>query len=318
MPDVLPWLLDGDPAIRWQALRDLCGAPARDVARARALVAREGWGAAFLARQDEAGTWAGALYSPKWTSTTYTLLDLRCLGLPPGNPQARRGCRVLLREGFHTDGGINFWKRWTKTSETCVTGIVLSVLAHFRLTDRRIPEIAAHLCRVQMADGGWNCQSVRGATHGSFHTTILALEALLEYERAFGSQEKVGEAQRRGREFLLVHRLFRSHRTGKVVKPQFLRAVFPSRWHYDTLRALDYFQAAGAPRDPRLQDAIAILERDREAGGQWRLPRGYPGRVWFEMEPAGAPSRWNTLRALRVLRWWSGAESQHGGVESAR
>ena len=177
---VLAWLLDGDPAIRWQVRRDLLDEPPEAYEPERARVTTEGWGARLLAVQDPAGTWSNAVYSPKWTSTTYTLLHLRQLGLPTENPQAKQGCDLLLDKGFHCDGGINFFKSY-KTSETCITGMTLALLCYFRCADERLHRIAEHLLGQQMADGGWNCERPRGATHGSFHTTISVLEGLHEY-----------------------------------------------------------------------------------------------------------------------------------------
>src|SRR5438105_1630529 len=305
----IQWLLDGDPAIRWQALRDLVGAAPRSVERERNRVARDGWGARLLARQDPEGTWAGGLssdgglYSPKWTSTTYTMLLLRDFGLPVDNRQARAACTLLLDRGLQRDGGVNYG--WWGKSETCVTGMVLSILSHFAYEDDRLDTIADHLLEQQMPDGGWNCRRRFGATHSSVNTTISALEGLRYYELHRGRKVRaVREAQRRGQEFLLVHRLFRSHRTGAIIKPGFLRFAFPPRWHYDILRALDYFQSVDAPRDPRLADAIDIVQSTRGEDGRWSLQQSYKGKTYFEMERLGAASRWNTLRALRVLKWW--------------
>jgi hypothetical protein len=300
---VTRWLLDGDPAIRWQVLRDIIGAAERTVKRERWKVAREGWGARLLARQDPEGTWAGGLYSPKWTSTTYTMLLLRDFGLPAANRQARKACTLLLDGGMQRDGGINYG--WRGRSETCITGMVLSLLSYFECDDDRLDTIADHLLLQQMPDGGWNCQRDLGATHASVHTTISVLEGLRLYEFRRGrKRQAVRAAQRRGREFLLVHRLFRSHRTGEVIKPVFTRFAFPPRWHYDILRALDHFQAVGAPRDPRLAEAIEIVQRARRDDGRWPLQNRWKGKTYFELERLGAPSRWNTLRALRVLKWW--------------
>ena len=304
------WLLDGDPAIRWQALRDVVGAAENSVERERQRVAREGWGARLLAIQDPEGTWAGrlssdgGLYSPKWISTTYTMLLLRDFGLPAANRQAQRACTLLLDEGLQRDGGINYG--WTP-SETCITGMVLSILCVFAYDDDRLDTLADHLLAQQMPDGGWNCRRRFGATHSSVHTTISALEGLRHYE--LNRRRKVGAvraAQRRAREFLLVHRLFRSHRTGEIIKPIFVQFSFPPRWHYDILRALDYFQQVNASRDPRLADAIAIVRSTRRDDGRWTLHNSYKGKTYFELERLGAPSRWNTLRALRVLKWWEG------------
>jgi len=283
------WLLDGDPAIRWQALRDLVGVNERTVAREQRKVARDGWGARLLAKQDPEGTWArrqsgsgtmsdGGLYTPKWIATTCTMLLLRDFGLAADNRQARKACRLLLEEGLQRDGGINYgiWGKWTGRGETCITGMVLSILAHFQYEDDRLDTVADNLLDVQMPDGGWNCRRPYGATHSSVHTTISALEGLRLFERHRRRKVRaVREAQRRGREFLLVHRLFRSHRTGKIIKPVFTRFAFPPRWHYDILRALDYFQAAKAPRDLRLADAIGIVQSTQREDGRWSLQQSF-------------------------------------------
>jgi hypothetical protein len=299
------WLLAGDPAIRWQVRRDLMASSPSAVERDQRRVATEGWGAKLLAQQDPEGTWAGRLYSPKWISTTYTMLLLRDLGLPPGNRQARKACGLLLDRGLDRDGGIGFdWGR----SETCVTGMVLSILSWFRFDDARLDTIADHLLGEQMDDGGWNCQRRFGATHASMNTTILALEGLLHYEHHRAKEAKklraVRAAQQRGRDFLLAHRLYRSHRTGEVIKRDFVRLAFPPQWHFDILRGLDYFRAAGAAKDERLTDAIELLERKRPYDGRWILEHRYRARYWFQMETIRHQSRWNTLRALRVLKWW--------------
>lgn len=306
---VIQWLLKGDPAIRWQTLRDLVGAAERTIERERRDVARDGWGARLLARQGPEGTWAGGLssdgglYSPKWISTTYTMLMLRDLGLPANNRQARKACTHLLDGGLQRDGGINYG--WRGRSETCITGMVLSILSYFEYDNDRLDTIAGHLLEQQMPDGGWNCQRPYGATHASVHTTISVLEGLHLYELQREREVKaVRAAQRRGREFLLVHRLFRSHRTGEIIKPIFTRFSFPPRWHYDILRALDHFQAVNAPCDSRLGEAIDIVRNSRRSDGRWSLQNRYKGKTYFELERLGAPSRWNTLRALRVLKWW--------------
>jgi hypothetical protein len=309
MDGSIQWLLEGDPSIRWQTLRDLLGASGRTVERERSKVARVGWGARLLARQDAEGRWAAGLssedglYSPKWISTTYTMLLLRDLGLTAGNRQAKKACALLLDRGLQRDGGINYG--WRGRSETCITGMVLSILSHFKHTDARLDILADHLLKEQMADGGWNCRRDLGATHASMHTTISVLEGLRLLELQRGRNVRaLRTAQRRGREFLLIHRLFRSHRTGHVIKSEFARLAFPPRWHYDILRALDYFQAARAPRDSRLSEAIDIVRSRRHPDGRWPLEYSYKGKTYFQLERVGEPSRWNTLRALRVLKWW--------------
>lgn len=316
---VIQWLLDGDPSIRWQTLRDLVGASERTIERERKKVANEGWGARLLARQGADGRWAGGasaetgLYSPKWISTTYTMLMLRDFGLPQTNRQARMACRLLLDGGMQPDGGVNYgtWAKWTKKSETCVTGMVLSLLSYFDYEDGRLDTLAGHLLEQQMPDGGWNCQRPYGATHASVHTTISVLEGLRCYEQFRGGQLRaVRRAQGRGREFLLAHRLFRSHRTGEIIKPIFLRFTFPPRWHYDVLRGLDHFQAVDASRDLRLADGIEVVERSRRDDGRWLLAHSFKGKTYFELESVGKPSRWNTLRALRVLKWWNAQSAE--------
>jgi hypothetical protein len=233
------------------------------------------------------------------------MLLLRDFGLPPDDPQAARACALLLDRGLRRDGGIGYGS-WAQ-SETCITGMVLSILSYFEYPDDRLDAIADHLLIQQMPDGGWNCQRPRGATHSSVHTTISALEGLRLYELHRGRRKRaVQAAQRRGREFLLVHRLFRSHRTGNVIKSDFTHFWFPPRWHYDILRALDHFQAVDAPRDERLADALQIVRERRRKDGRWILEKRYRGKSYFKLERIGAASRWNTLRCLRVLRWWDG------------
>ncbi len=310
---VIHWLLTGDPSIRWQVLQDLLGASKASIERERRNIARSGWGARLLAKQDSRGSWAAGLssdrglYSPKWTSTTYTMLVLRDFGLTPNSTAAQKACKLLLDCGLQRDGGVSYgtWAKWTHSGETCISGMILSLLSYFHFEDPRLDTIVHHLLDEQMPDGGWNCRRPRGATHSSVHTTISVLEGLRHFELFCERNARaVRAAQLRGREFLLVHRLFRSHRTGKIIKPEFLRLSFPPRWHYDILRALDYFQSVNAPRDPRLSDALDVLRSRRCSDGRWLLQHSYAGKVYFELERPGSPSRWNTLRALRVLKWW--------------
>ncbi len=306
------WLMRGDPAVRWQTMRDLLGESTRSWQEERKRVGETGWGARLLARQNPDGNWGRGPYQPKWTCTTYTMQVLRRLGLPPRHPSALKACRIYHNHGVGEDGGINFWKHRSKVSETCVTGMILSQLAYFRPPRVELSGIVDYLLREQMPDGGWNCQRINGAVHSSFHTTINVLEGLREYILADGSRvSKAIRAEARGREFLLHHRLFKSSTTGEVVKPAMTRFHFPPRWRHDVLRALDYFQAAYATPDERLSDAIDLVVKRRERDGRWRLPSRYKGAVFFEMEVSGRPSRWNTLRALRVLDWW---KSKHPAV----
>ena len=303
---VIKWLLQGDPAIRWQAQRDLLGVAEAVVQAERQQVSTTGWGTRLLSYQEPSGLWGGGLYGPKWISTTYTMLLLRRLGLDPGNSQAQQACRILLDKGFYADGGINFFHSF-KHSETCVTGMVLSILSYFTYHDERVAKLVEHLLNQQMADGGWNCESYKGATHSSFHTTISVQEGLRAYEKR-RPEPRLTDSQNRAVEFLLIHRLFRSHRTGEVVDARMTRFSFPPRWRYDVMRVLDYFQERNIPPDPRMADALDLLKKKQRPDGTWVLQNKHPGRVFFELETVGQPSRWNTLRALRILQWY---ERQH-------
>jgi len=304
---VLEWLMAGDPAIRWQALRDLHGASRADWEAERARVGVEGWGRELLDSRDEAGTWGGGLYSPKWISTTYSLVLLRRLGLAPEHPTAVEGCALLMEEGLAPDGGIDLSVTLGR-SETCLTGFVLALVTELGFESSGTERMVDYLLREQMPDGGWNCQRYQGATHSSFHTTINVLEGLRGYANGGGPRRSEVEcAETRGREFFSEHHLYRSHRTGDVVDPRMTRFSFPPRWYHDVLRTLDYFQASGAPRDSRLEDPIELVRRKCGKDGRWPLQNRHPGKAFFEMEAVREPSRWNTLRALRVLKWWDSA-----------
>jgi hypothetical protein len=295
--EVLAWLLDGDPAIVWQTRRDLTNASPPSVARVRARVRREGWGARLLAARELDGTWGGGLYTPKWTSTFYTLQLLAQLGVT-NEERCRDSCLMLLDRGVQADGTVRLWS--SPRPDTCVAGMLVATCLGLGVSDARIGLVVDRLLDEQMADGGWNCRD--DATHASFHSTVSVLEALgafLERHRA----PAVARAAAAGREMLLEHRLFRSHRTGRVVSEAFTRFSFPPRWKYDVLRGLDHFRAVNAPWDERLGDAVALVERRRSVDGRWKLQNRHPGAAHFELEAVGAPSRWNTLRALRVLAW---------------
>ncbi|MBN2176245.1 MAG: hypothetical protein JW722_01135 [Demequinaceae bacterium] len=306
---LIEWLLEGDPAIRWQTLRDLVGADAATVRAERARVAEEGWGAQLLSHQDQEGTWDGQLYSHKWISTTYTLLHLHWLGLPSGHPQALLGCAQLFDRGLFADTELGIpdlppRRKRPRDTDQCVTAMMVLVSSSLGYEDERVDLAVRVLLREQLPDGGWNCMGPEtGSQHGSFHTSITALEALAEYERE-GGRLPVAEAQARGREFFLEHHLYCSHRTGEAANPAFTRFPFPPQWHFDVLRGLEHFAAVGADRDPRLADAVAVVRDARKPNGRWPAFTPYPGRTWFGTS-AEDRSRWNTLRALRMLRWWT-------------
>jgi hypothetical protein len=299
---VLEWLLDSDPSIRWQAMRDLTDAPDEAVAAERARVATEGWGARLLARQEANGHWGGDPDNPEWTCLL-SLLWLRDLGLDPSSSEARRAVG-LVRDNVT-------WHWWDNKPffegevEPCINGRVVAVGAYFgqgaqseRLVERLLGE--------QMADGGWNCEQENGSTRGSFHTTICVLEGLLEYERAAGGSPAVTAARERGQEFLLERRMLHRLSTGEVIDPAWTRFSFPTGYHYDALRGLEYLRRAGVTPDARMAEAIDLVVQKRGQDRRWRLENPHPDQLDLGMDEAeGKPSRWITLRALRVLDWYS-------------
>jgi hypothetical protein len=310
---VLDWLLDSDPALRWQVLRDLSDAAPAAVAAERARVATEGWGARLLAARDADGQWAGGACFPAdfrgdfsqgqpWTSTFPTLTLLRDFGIDPSAPAVRETIARVRDNCRWEHAGQPFFGGEV---EPCINGRTVLVGAYF---GAEVDGIVTRLLGEQLADGGWNCEAENGSVRSSFNTTICVIEGLLEYERAGGGSEEVRRARRRGEEYLLERGLFRRLSTGEVADPAWLRFSFPTWWHYDVLWALDYFRAAGDPPDPMLAEAIEVLRSKQQPDGTWPLENTHPGAVHFPLEDGdGHPSRWNTLRALRVLRWHAAA-----------
>ncbi|WP_432987706.1 hypothetical protein [Dactylosporangium sp. CA-233914] len=317
--NVSQWLLDGDPAIRWQVLRDLVGAPAEKVARERGRVACEGWGARLLDRQEADGSWAGGAYAPRgydwpeqatgqpWTATAHTLALLRDLGVDPADERVAWAVELVRDNVKWEEGGQDFF---AGEVEPCVNGLTVSVGVYFGID---VSGIVERLLRDRLADGGWNCWA---PTTASFASTVNVLEGLLAYERATG----VAIAERRAaEEYLLERGLFRRKRTGDVADSAWLEFSFPARWHYDVLRALEYFRTTAEPPDPRVSEALDIVRSKRSPDGTWPLENTHPGDAHFHLEgPDGAPSRWNTLRALRVLGWAAGQSSGSEPVTGAR
>lgn len=301
------WLLDSDPAISWQVMRDLTGAPAAAVAAERARVATEGWGARLLALQAPDGLWGGTAWSHDWTDTFHVLELLRRFGLDPGSDQARRAVG-LVREQVTWGDGAPFEAPWAANRffagevEPCINGNVVATGAYFGLD---MTSLVDRLLEEQLPDGGWNCEVENGATVSSFGTTINVLEGLLEHERATGSPAEVRAARRRGEEYLLERRLFRRKSTGEVIDPRWLRFSFPHWYFYDVLRGLEYLRSTGATPDGRVAEAIGIVEGNRDPDGRWPLQEVHPGEAHVQMDDGeGRPSRWNTLRALRTLAWY--------------
>lgn len=309
---VIEWLLDSDPAIRWQVLHDLVQAPAEVVAAERARVATDGWGARLLALQGDDGQWAGGACFPAegwrrdenqgqpWTATLPTLQLLRDFGVDP--------CSVRVREAVAL---VRDHCRWEHTGQPffsgevdpCINGRTVALGTYF---EQDVDGVVTRLLGEQLEDGGWNCEAENDSVRSSFATTINVLEGLLVHERATGGSAEAIATRRRGEAYLLDRKLFRRKSTGEVVNPAWLQFSFPVRWHYDVLRALEYFRSAGDARDPRMDEAIDLLRSKQQPDGTWLLENTYPGKIHFALEDNdGRPSRWNTPRALLVLDWYS-------------
>ncbi|HEY1295824.1 MAG TPA: hypothetical protein VGJ60_22330 [Chloroflexota bacterium] len=311
---VLDWLLASDPAIRWQVLRDLADAPPERVAAERARVATEGWGARVLALQGEDGLWEGGALFPArraetsngeqprgqpWTATAYCLVLLYDFGIDPRADQVRRAVAQVRENCRWEHAGQPFF---SGEVEPCINGMTVVLGTYF---DQNVDALVDRLVGEQLEDGGWNCEAENGSVRSSFHTTIRVLEGLLAHERATGGSSESVAARRRGEEYLLERKLFRRKSTGEVVNPAWLQFSFPTRWHYDVLRGVEYFRSVGDPPDPRMDEAIALLRSKQQSDGTWLLENTHPGAVHFALDDGdGLPSRWNTLRALRVLRWY--------------
>jgi len=306
---VIEWLLDADPAIRWQVMRDLTDAGPDAVAAERSRVSNEGWGAQLLALQGSDGRWDNGTYRPgwvdeskpffdAWTATHFALQLLRDFGLAPHSDEAneavslvRENVRWEANDALYFDGEV----------EPCINGLALANGAYF---GQDVDGIVERLLDDELGDGGWNCWAEYGATVSSFHTTICVIEGLLEWERAGGASETVETARRSGEEFLLERGLFRRRSSGQVIDPRFTMFSFPTWWYYDVLRALDHFRSSGSETDSRCAAAIDLVAAKADVEGRWPLENTHQGPTHFDMEgPEGFPSRWNTLRAMRVLRW---------------
>ncbi|HET7725524.1 MAG TPA: squalene cyclase [Propionibacteriaceae bacterium] len=336
---LVAWLLGGDPAIRWQVMRDLIGAPEIEIANERARVEHEGWGARLLALRAPDGQWADGACFPgtaafaaataqalaagqppppfptpatdedlkrtagqPWTATYPVLLDLCHLGVPPDSPVMQETADLVTRNCRWEYDGSPFFEGEVDcciNAGTIVIGTYLGV---------NVDRIVRRLLADQLPDGGWNCWATTPSAPGSFASTLAVVDALWRWERRNGGSEEVLAARTKGEEYLLRRRLFRSLRTGQVVTPEWLSFSYPPRWHYDVLKAADYFALRGGTPDPRLAEAIAIIRAKQQPDGSWLLENTHPGTVHVRFEePDGSPSRWNTLRALRVLRWYTAA-----------
>jgi hypothetical protein len=307
--NVIDWLLDGDPSIRWQAMRDLTDASPVEVADERARVERVGWGAQLLALEEPTGLWAGGACFPAdytrgepgqpWTATMHTLQTLQLLGLDPASESAKRAVSLVADNGRWEHAGQRYFDGEV---EPCINGRTIETGAYFGMNvDSPVERILGE----RLEDGGWNCEVENGSVRSSFDTTMNVLDGLLEFERVTGGSAAIRAARRSGEEYLLSRGLFRRRSTGDVIKPDYLDFAFPYYWRYDVLRALDYFRNSVAEPDPRMAEAVEIVRSKRQPDGRWLLDRIHSGRVYFDLEAGvGTPSRWNTLRALRVLQWF--------------
>jgi hypothetical protein len=314
---VVDWLLDSDPSIRWQVLRDLVGAPAEVYTAERSRVATEGWGARLLALEDEDGQWEGGALFPArktqadrsepfgggkgqpWTATAPTLDLLRAFGIDPANERVRQAVANIRDNCRWEHAGQRFFDGEV---EPCINGRTVALGVYF---GQDVQGIVARLMGEQLEDGGWNCEAENGSVRSSFDSTINVLEGLLAYEQETAGSAELVAVRRRGEDYLLQRKLFRRKSTGEVVDPAYLLCSFPTRWHYDVLRALEYFRMTGDPPDPRTDEAIEVLRARQQPDGTWLLENTHPGKVHFALEDGdGHPSQWNTLRALRVLQWY--------------
>lgn len=297
------WLLEGDPSIQYQTYRDLLG---KDKKQLQSKIAKEGWGAEYLSHQNSNGHWGLAYYQPKWTSTHYTLLELKNLQISPSTKSVKK----ILNSVLQNEMNHGYTKKYEMivNTDVCINGMVLNFASYFQSKEILLIPIVEYIIDNQMSDGGFNCHSTRiGAIHSSLHTTLSVLEGINEFKKNKYSYKlsELSRIEKESIEFILQHRLYKSDKTGQVINPSFTRLPYPSRWKYDILRCLDYFQNAKIKYDERMQDAIDLIISKRKKTGVWNLQAKHPGKTHFEMEKGGQPSRWNTLRALRVLKHFS-------------
>lgn len=303
---IIEWLLQGDVSIQFQTYRDLLCQNRPDLQNR---IATEGWGAEFLSKQRKDGHWGLKFYQPKWTSTHYTLLNLKNLAITPTHPQIHATVTMLLDEEIGIDGGINP-AGTIKYSDVCLNGMFLNYAAYFGADEEKLKSVIDYIILQQLPDGGFNCTFNRsGARHSSLHSTLSVLEGINEYKRARHSYRinELDAIEQQSREFILLHQLFKSDRTGNIIRKDFLKLTYPAHWYYDILRALDYFQYSNAGWDESMQPAVYEILKKQTRNGTWKLQAKHPGQEHFAMEKAGEPSRWNTLRALRVIKKYNGS-----------
>lgn len=299
---IIEWLLEGDVSIQYQVWRDLLGVEKKKL---QDRIATEGWGYNFLSKRNSDGHWGDRFYQPKWISTHYTLLDLRNLNLSSNNDIVQETIELVLSNNKADDGGIQLGPSTSQHSDICVNGMFLNYASYFKTSEKKLHSIVDSILKETMPDGGFNCRTTRsGAKHSSLHTTISVLEGLTEFQKSGYTyrKEEIINVKKSSIEFILLHQLFLSDRTGQIINKEFLKLSYPCRWKYDILRAMDFFQYVGIEWDSRMEAALGILKSKRNNEGTWNMPAAHAGQVHFNMEKAGKPSRWNTLRVLRVMK----------------
>lgn len=298
---IIAWLLEGDVSIQYQVQKDLFGNDRKDLQNK---IANQGWGKHFLSKRNLTGHWGKRFYQPKWTSSHYTLLDLKNLCITPDNPVIKKSIEIILQNEKAGDGGILPIGK-TELTDLCINGMFLNYASYFKTDERDLKSVVDCILAQVMPDGGFNCRSNRFQTvHSSLHTTISVLEGITEYEMNGYTYNiaALQKAKESAIEFILLHQLFLSDRTGKIINKDFLKLTYPCRWRYDVLRALDYFQHSETKWDERMNPAINVILKKRNKDSTWNVQAKHPGQVHFDMEKAGKPSRWNTLRVLRVFK----------------
>jgi hypothetical protein len=300
---IIEWLLSGDVSIQYQVTRDLLKKESPEL---RERISQEGWGAKLLSLQNDDGHWGNGFYQPKWTSTHYTLLDLKNLNISNNIKSIQRIISIIINQNKAADGGINPIGS-VKVSDVCINGMFLNYASYFNADQNGLKSVVDFIISQQLSDGGFNCRNNRkGATHSSLHSTISVIEGIHEYF-INGYKYRLDELLRieeQAREFILMHHLFKSDKTGEVIDHRMTMLSYPSRWRYDILRALDYFQLVGHKYDHRMKDALDLLIKKQRKNKKWPVQHRHVGATHFEMEKTGQPSRWNTLRALRVINYF--------------
>lgn len=301
--EIINWLLSGDISLQYQTHRDLLKNERKDL---KEKIGLEGWGAEYLAQRKEDGHWGLGFYQPKWTSSHYTLLELKNLSIPASHFAIQESVTTIANMEKGIDGGINP-SGTINSSDVCINGMFLNYAAYFQTAETFLESVVDFILSQQLSDGGFNCMLNRsGATHSSLHSSLSVLEGISEY--IIGGYKyrlnELIEAKKACQEFILLHQLYISDRTGEIIKKDFLRFSYPCRWRYDIFRALDYFRHANLKWDSRMQPALDVLLSKRNKDLCWKLQTKHPGKVFFDMEKPGHASRWNTLRALRILLYF--------------